>query len=102
MSPAYETVWGRPTESALAEREAWQLGVHPEDTHRVGRELAGATAGRVESSFRIVRPDGEVRWVVQSLFPGWRCERASLLLLTRCATNASDTSSAARPPTVRR
>jgi len=69
VSPAFETVWGRPTESALAEQEAWQLGVHPEDRQRVAGELAGATAGRVESSFRIVRPDGEVRWVVQSLFP---------------------------------
>jgi len=69
VSPAYETVWGRPAGSALVENEAWQLGVHPEDRARVATELAGATTGTVESSFRIVRPDGDVRWVVQSLFP---------------------------------
>jgi len=69
VSPAYEKVWGRPVSDALGAAEAWQVGIHPDDRLRVEKELAGATAGTVESSFRVMRPDGEVRWVVQSLFP---------------------------------
>jgi PAS domain S-box-containing protein len=69
VSPAYETVWGRSTASALASPDAWQEGIHPDDRKRALRELSGGTSRVVESSFRVVRPDGEVRWVVQQLFP---------------------------------
>ncbi|HVW89605.1 MAG TPA: ATP-binding protein [Gaiellaceae bacterium] len=69
VSPAYEVVWGRSAESALANPDAWQEGIHPDDLKRALRELSGSAARIVESSFRVVRPDGEVRWVVQQLFP---------------------------------
>ncbi|HVU79281.1 MAG TPA: ATP-binding protein [Gaiellaceae bacterium] len=69
VSPAYETVWGRPPDSALASPEAWHEGIHPDDRKRALRELAGGSNRVVESSFRVVRPDGEVRWVVHQLFP---------------------------------
>lgn len=39
--------------------------VHPDDRERVGRALRDAidTCGRYAAEYRIVRPDGEVRWV---------------------------------------
>jgi PAS domain S-box-containing protein len=69
VSPAYETVWGRSTSSALASPDAWLDGIHPDDLKRARRELAGGADRVVETSFRVVRPDGEVRWLVQQLFP---------------------------------
>jgi PAS domain S-box-containing protein len=69
VSPAYETVWGRSAASALASPDAWQEGIHPDDLKRARRELSGGADRVVETSFRVVRPDGEVRWLVQQLFP---------------------------------
>lgn len=45
--------------------EAWLAQVHPDDRERV-MELrqAAMASGRLESEYRIVRPDGSVRWIV--------------------------------------
>lgn len=42
--------------------------IHPEDRDRVGREIADASTapGPVRFEYRLLRPDGEVRWVVAS------------------------------------
>jgi PAS domain S-box-containing protein len=69
VSPSYEAVWGRSPASALRSADAWREGIHPDDVRRVRKELDGSTLGVVESSYRVVRPDGEVRWVVHQLFP---------------------------------
>ncbi len=45
--------------------EAWLAQVHPDDRDRVMNVWQGALAsGRLESEYRIVRPDGSVRWIV--------------------------------------
>ena len=45
--------------------EEWLAQVHPDDRERVQRIRSAAMAsGRLESEYRIVRPDGSVRWVV--------------------------------------
>ncbi len=45
--------------------EAWLAAVHRDDRERAEVELASAVDGRrpLDASFRIVRPDGRVRWV---------------------------------------
>jgi PAS domain S-box-containing protein len=70
VSPAYEPVWGRSCQSLYERPLSYLEGVHPEDRDRVAlaheRHLAGeATA--VE--YRVVRPDGSVRWVWDRGFP---------------------------------
>lgn len=45
--------------------EEWLAQVHPDDRDRVLRVRSAAMAsGRLESEYRIVRPDGSVRWIV--------------------------------------
>lgn len=69
VSPTWSEIWGRPAEEAY-ERGAGTAAIHPDD-----REAAVASARatfRGEPSrvtFRIVRPDGTVRWVRARSFP---------------------------------
>ncbi len=68
VSPAYERVWGRSCESLYASPRSWVEAVHPDDRERV--VAADFTLPRsFDLEFRIVRPDGEVRWVRDRSFP---------------------------------
>ncbi|HVY70818.1 MAG TPA: PAS domain S-box protein, partial [Verrucomicrobiae bacterium] len=70
VSPAYERIWGRPSTGLLASPESWLEAVHPLDRQRVSdaaREKQ--TAGTYDEEYRIVRPNGEVRWIHDRAFP---------------------------------
>ncbi len=63
-SPAFERVWGRPVSEALDGPSLRPEWIHASDREAVRaacRALARGTPFDLE--FRIVRPDGEVRWV---------------------------------------
>jgi PAS domain S-box-containing protein len=70
VSNAYERIWGWPCESAYTEPSSWIESIHPDDRGRVIRhwEQDGA-AGQSQMEYRIIRPDGEVRWVWVRTFP---------------------------------
>lgn len=63
ISPAYETVWGRPTEALLKDPKAWLESIHPEDREKVLKEIYCLNPSPWPEEFRIVRPDGSVRWI---------------------------------------
>ena len=64
VSPAYETVWGRPRGDLGRDAHAWLDAVIPEDREFaiqfVGQEFPG---DRVETAYRVQRPDGSIRWI---------------------------------------
>jgi PAS domain S-box-containing protein len=64
VSPAYETNWGRSCESLYADTHSWLDAVHPEDQELAlnffDRETRNDT---LDAEYRIVRPDGSVRWI---------------------------------------
>lgn len=60
---AYEDIYGRPVESLESEPTSWREAVDPEDLPAVEDALNRATAGETTLEHRVVRPDGEVRWV---------------------------------------
>jgi PAS domain S-box-containing protein len=71
ISPAYGRIWGRPVEVRNSFLSRWVDTVHPED-----RDLVTAALDRIASlgdtvsqSFRILRPDGAVRWIDATGFP---------------------------------
>ncbi|MFN2377507.1 MAG: response regulator [Candidatus Binatia bacterium] len=70
VSPAYERVWGRSCASAVDEFYSWFDAIHPDDREAV-RELTSSrrTVGQYEHEYRIVRPDGSLRWVRERAFP---------------------------------
>ncbi|MDB6170902.1 MAG: multi-sensor hybrid histidine kinase [Chthoniobacteraceae bacterium] len=70
ISAGYEKIWGRTCESLYASPRAWLDAVHPEDRARVLEcALIMQAAGRYDEEYRIIRPDGTVRWVRDRAFP---------------------------------
>ena len=64
LNPAVEEIYGRPAASFLGKQDAWLAAVHPEDRERMRRyayEVIDQGSHSIE--YRIVRPDGEVRWI---------------------------------------
>jgi PAS domain S-box-containing protein/diguanylate cyclase (GGDEF)-like protein len=70
VSPGYREIWGRSTEELYASPQLWLEAVHPEDRQRVMEAARGKqVAGDFDEEYRIVRPDGSVRWVRDRAFP---------------------------------
>jgi PAS domain S-box-containing protein len=63
VSPAFEGIWGRSCESVYASPNSWLEAVHPEDRERVRTSLHNQSAGKWDSIYRVVRPDGSLRWI---------------------------------------
>lgn len=69
ISPAYEQTWGRGRDQVYDNPRAWLEAVHPGDRSRVENAFFNEIAtGRFDEEFRIVRPDGSVRWVRDRAF----------------------------------
>jgi PAS domain S-box-containing protein len=69
VSPAYETIWGRSCKDLYPSPSGWLEAVHPEDRERVARALVKQSAGEHSEEYRIVRPDGSLRWIRDRAFP---------------------------------
>lgn len=69
VSPGAEQIWGRTCQQLYAQPELWLEAIHPEDRQRIESELIQQSAGNYEREFRIVRPDGSVRWIRDRAFP---------------------------------
>jgi two-component system, sensor histidine kinase and response regulator len=69
VSHAYERIWGRSCLSVYADPSSWIESIHPEDLGRVTGEFErAAAASQAQVEYRIVRPDGEVRWIWARMF----------------------------------
>lgn len=70
ISPAYERVWGRTCASLYEHPKSFLDAIHPDDLQRV---LTGLLVQRDGKSFaheyRVVKPDGTIRWVWDRGFP---------------------------------
>lgn len=69
ISTAYEKIWGRTLESLVGNPDGWMESIHPDDYKRVFAALKNAPLGEYLEEYRIVRPDGTVRWVQDRAFP---------------------------------
>ncbi len=70
VSPAYEQIWGRSCQSLYNQSNSWRDAIHPEDREiligKVERESRGEYT---DVEYRIVRPDGSIRWIRDRGFP---------------------------------
>jgi PAS domain S-box-containing protein len=67
---AYETITGRSCQSLMDEPSSYEAVIHPEDRpHVLGKLEQAAHSGHFDERFRILRPDGEMRWVWVRGFP---------------------------------
>jgi PAS domain S-box-containing protein len=70
VSPAFEEIWGRTCASLYADPQSWTTAIHPEDRERVQQGLKPGGLGKnYDLEYRIVRPDGTIRWIRDRGFP---------------------------------
>lgn len=71
VSPSYETVFGRSRESIFENRRSWVEVIHPDDRARIDRTFAakGERGEYTEEEYRIVQPEGEIRWIRDRSIP---------------------------------
>jgi diguanylate cyclase (GGDEF)-like protein/PAS domain S-box-containing protein len=64
VGPAYEEIWGQSSEHRDSAAAPWNQGVHPDDRRLIeGRYKAGLYVGKFNFEYRIIRPDGALRWI---------------------------------------
>ena len=70
ISPGYAKVWGRSLESLYNAPRSWFDAVHPNDAARIGEAvILKQTRGDYDEEYRIVQPDGSIRWIRDRAFP---------------------------------
>jgi len=70
ISPAYESIWGRSRESLYLSPRSWLDAIHADDRERVlHAALTKQVLGQYDEEYRIVRPDGSIRWIRDRGFP---------------------------------
>jgi PAS domain S-box-containing protein len=70
VSPAYEKIWGRSVPDLYQNFSDWFDGIHDDDRQRVCRAfISKAAEGYYNETYRVVRPDGEVRWIHDCAYP---------------------------------
>ena len=70
VSPSYENVWGRSCESLYNDSYSFIESIHPEDLGIIVDTYRQLRLGNQTSNeYRIVRPDGEIRWIYDRAFP---------------------------------
>ncbi|BAY15001.1 multi-sensor signal transduction histidine kinase [Anabaenopsis circularis NIES-21] len=70
VSPAYETIWQRSYQSVYQNFSAWLDAIHPDDRPFVKSAFAQQVeTGQSDTKYRIIRPDGSIRWIRDRAFP---------------------------------
>lgn len=70
VSPAYEEIWGQTCQSLYAAPHRWIEAIHPDDRHRVSESInKKQITGEYDEIYRIIRPDGSIRWIQDRAFP---------------------------------
>ncbi len=68
VGPAYAEIWGRPPDALYRSPHAWLDAIHPDDRERVRRAALGSAPQDYDAEFRIIRPDGSIRWIHDRAF----------------------------------
>ena len=70
VSPGYEIIWGRSCKNLYERPTDWSDAIHPEDRDRIVRAAyEKQEVGEYNQVYRILRPDGAVRWIRDRAFP---------------------------------
>ena|GEM_PF-2603626 len=73
VSPIYEEIWGQSCQSLYADPLSWVNGVHPEDQETIHETVNRHSHGTYEviefPEYRVVHPDGRIRWILARAYP---------------------------------
>jgi len=89
VSPAYAMIWGRPEQTLYDNPRSFLDAIHPEDRARITAALPRQAEGGYHEEYRIVRPDGAVRWIRDRAFPV-KDARGHVYRITGIATDVTE------------
>lgn len=91
INPAYEDIWGRSRQSLYDAPQSFLESIHPEDKEHVLARmgLLGDTEATFDAEYRILRPDGAIRWVRNRACP-IRDTKGRLQLVTGVARDITE------------
>ncbi|MGC2330998.1 MAG: diguanylate cyclase [Candidatus Acidiferrales bacterium] len=70
VSNAFDEVWGMSRQELYVRPTAWIDAVHPDDRESVSNFFGQSASGvAIDMQYRLVRPDGGLRWVSARTFP---------------------------------
>lgn len=69
VSPAYDEIWGRSREEFKINARAFVDSIAPEDRQMVMDSFQHHHRGPFEKNYRVLRPDGSVRWIKDRSYP---------------------------------
>ncbi len=69
ISPAYREIWGISPEKLYRDPRSWLDAIHPGDRERVIASFPKQVTGEYDLEYRIIRPDGSLRWIRDRAFP---------------------------------
>jgi PAS domain S-box-containing protein len=73
MSPSYQIIWGRPIENLYENPRSWIESIHSLDKDKFIYHIFGkngnTTQDREGIKCRVIRPDGNMRWIKVRAFP---------------------------------
>jgi PAS domain S-box-containing protein len=86
VSPTFERIWGRPLEEALSVPGSFLSSIHPDDRKGYLSVLKEyhSQCKSYEHEYRIIKPNGEIRWIRERGFPGKDCTNEKLLMKGIC------------------
>ncbi|RCJ41375.1 histidine kinase [Nostoc punctiforme NIES-2108] len=90
VSPAYKKLWGLNPQELYQGQQAWVDSIHPEDRESTDRAFhEKAVAGQFDEEYRIILPNGSIRWVHDRCFP-LRDETGEIYRFAGIAEDISD------------
>ncbi|MEA5574872.1 PAS domain S-box protein [Anabaena sp. UHCC 0451] len=70
VSRQYEKIWGRTLENLCQQPITWVTAIHEDDRERVIKAIPNQiTPGEYDEEYRVIQPDGTVRWIRDRAFP---------------------------------
>ncbi len=69
VSPAYEKIWGYSAQAVVENPINFINHIHPEDQEKMKETISQPILDKQDSEYRIIRPNGEIRWLRDRAFP---------------------------------
>jgi PAS domain S-box-containing protein len=93
ISSGYEAIWGHSCEELLVNPVLFLESIHPEDRSFVLSQLPNQILGKYDIEYRIIQPNGNIRWVRDKAFP-IRNEAGDVYRVTGLASDITEVKAA--------
>jgi len=92
VSPAYERIFGRSAGLLLSDYNEWRDSIYPDDLDYAERSLSEVLEkGSIEDrEYRIIRADGQVRWLSDKCFVSHQAEQGQRLIVVGIAEDITE------------